>query len=135
MRRLKAARDVRPLWRISAQHKEAVVSSTSGFVSGRWSRRGVIRLLSGSAMGVAAASLDDDVLAAPFQAGSSSRAWPRGAIIRTVLKDVPPESLNVILFHEHVHIVASHGLQPLNAVVPGKGGLGMPNPTRDATED
>ena len=102
----------------------------------RWSRRGAMRVLCGGTLGVAVAtSSEEAVLAEPQQAPSASGGWPRGAIIRTVLEDVPPDSLNAILFHEHLHLVSSHGLQPLDAVVPGQGGLGMPNLTRDATED
>jgi phosphotriesterase-related protein len=102
----------------------------------RWNRRGAIRLLCGGALGVAVAtSFDEDVLVEPLQAAAASRGWPTGAIIRTVLKDVPPDSLSAILFHEHLHISSSHGLQPVNAVVRGQGGPGMPNLTRDATED
>ena len=105
-------------------------------VPGRWSRRGAIRVLCGGTLGAAAAaSLDEEVLAEPQQAASASGGWPRGAIIRTVLKDVQPDSLDVILFHEHLHLVSSHGLQPADAVVPGMGGPGMPSLTRDATED
>ena len=112
------------------------MSRSEDSVPARWSRRGAIRVLCGGTLGVAvAASSDETVLAEPQQAASASGGWPRGAIIRTVLKDVPPDSLNAILFHEHLHLFSSHGLQPADAVVPGMGGPGMPNPTRNHTED
>src|SRR3989442_11529579 len=59
-------------------------------------------------------------------AAQPRRAVVDGAIIRTVLRDVPPESLGVILFHEHFHLSSTAG---------NNGGPGAPQPTRHFTED
>jgi phosphotriesterase-related protein len=59
-------------------------------------------------------------------AGQQRRTVVTGAIIRTVLRDVPPESLGVILFHEHLHLSSTAG---------NNGGPGAPQPTRHFTED
>jgi phosphotriesterase-related protein len=58
---------------------------------------------------VAAASPHTELLAAAWQAGASNAnkvTFPKGAIIRTILKDVPPEALagGATLFHEHLSI-------------------------------
>src|SRR3954465_13315054 len=59
-----------------------------------WTRRGAIGLLG---MGVAAAALPEFASAAPV-------TFPKGAVIRTVLKDYAPEELGggATLFHAHV---------------------------------
>ncbi|PYR47258.1 MAG: hypothetical protein DMF89_19435 [Acidobacteria bacterium] len=58
-----------------------------------WTRREVLGALG---MGVAAAALPDVVSAAP--------TFPKGAVIRTILKDYAPEELagGATLFHEHM---------------------------------
>ena len=58
-----------------------------------WTRREALELLG---MGVAAAALPMRLLAAP--------SFPKGAVIRTVLKDYAPEELagGATLFHEHM---------------------------------
>ena len=58
-----------------------------------WTRREALELLG---MGVAAAALPTRLLAAP--------SFPKGAVIRTVLKDYAPEELagGATLFHEHM---------------------------------
>jgi predicted metal-dependent phosphotriesterase family hydrolase len=76
--------------------------------SGLLNRRQMIGLLGVSA-GVGFFSGADraaSLLAAPFQgsSGGSPVTFPKGAIIRTILKDIPPESINgSILFHEHLN--------------------------------
>ena len=60
-------------------------------------RRDIIRLLGASAASVLAPSLG---------AAEISPRWPSGAIIRTVLKDLPPGALagGATLFHEHLSV-------------------------------
>jgi phosphotriesterase-related protein len=76
-------------------------------------RRQAIGLLgAGAGLGLLAAARPAvELLAASGQAaGSSARnvTFPKGAIIRTIFKDLPPEALNGnILFHEHLDGVYS----------------------------
>jgi phosphotriesterase-related protein len=71
------------------------------------SRRHVLRLI-GAGLGtglVSARQSDNRFLAAPLQASLTRRSpVPRGAIVRTVLKDLSPGALGdgAILFHEHL---------------------------------
>jgi phosphotriesterase-related protein len=67
-------------------------------------------------------------VAASWQAGGTSvrkATFPKGAIIRTLLKDLPPEALanGVTLFHEHL----SEDLPPLPGAPPKR----APSPTTD----
>lgn len=77
--------------------------------SGRLSRREVMRLLGvGGGFGLAS-TWRADLLAAPLQGAVSSgrplAGVPRGAIIRTLLKDLSPGAIGgVTLFHEHLSI-------------------------------
>jgi phosphotriesterase-related protein len=69
------------------------------------SRRQAVRLLGiGAGAGVLAGLDADFGLAA--QGGRGRASFPRGAIIRTILKDVPPEALagGATLFHEHLSL-------------------------------
>src|SRR4051794_28876133 len=61
--------------------------------SPRWTRREALGMLG---MGAVAAALPEFAVAAP--------TFPRGAIIRTILKDYAPEDLGggATLFHEHM---------------------------------
>jgi phosphotriesterase-related protein len=77
----------------------------------------------GAGVGVISTALRGswDLLAAATQSGAAraqNLQLPKGAIIRTILKDVPPESLGVILFHEHLSLSADY-FQKLRA---GRGG-------------
>src|SRR5258706_10980199 len=71
-------------------------------------RREAIGLLGGAAAaGVAGALGQNFTLSAAAQtarAGASTVRFPRGAIIRTLLKDMNPDSLGhgALLFHEHL---------------------------------
>jgi phosphotriesterase-related protein len=61
------------------------------------------------------------LLAAPSQAASGARrvTFPRGAIIRTILKDLSPEALKGdILFHEHLDGVYSRDTRQLKLPPP-----------------
>src|SRR6516162_218899 len=42
------------------------------------------------------------------ESGAAASQFPKGAIIRTVLKDLPPEALatGALLFHEHMSLAA-----------------------------
>lgn len=78
-------------------------------VFGQLSRRELMRLLGIGAGFRVVSTWSADLLAGPLQgAGPSGRPLagvPRGAIIRTLLKDLPPETLGgVTLFHEHLSI-------------------------------
>jgi len=53
-------------------------------------------------------------------------AFPKGAVIRTVLKDYAPRDLGVILFHEHLHMSSTLGM---------RGGPGVAQPTQHYSED
>ena len=72
--------------------------------SRRLSRRHAIRLLGfGSGLGLAAATRA--IAAPPLRAAAGQKPGiPKGAIIRTILKDVPPDRLGTgaTLMHEHV---------------------------------
>src|SRR5262245_21264360 len=90
-------------------------------------RRDALGLIGVSAaVGVMAARRGADRLfAAPFQAASAPRKAapiPRGAIIRTILKDVTPEALGTgaILFHEHMSLPRTffERMRPPNAPRP-----------------
>lgn len=89
-------------------------------------RRDMIRL-AGSVAGVGAvAALKGPhalMAAAPIATGVK---FPKGAIIRTILKDLPPEALGEILVHEHIQLSSTFGM---------KGGPGAPQPTQHFSED
>ena len=76
----------------------------------RWpalSRRDWMRLAgAGAALGILGRDLEIDAVEAAVQARATRLPLPRGAIIRTLLKDLPPEALSsgVTLFHEHLSI-------------------------------
>jgi phosphotriesterase-related protein len=63
-----------------------------------------------------------DVFAASSQAapGAAQVTFPRGAIVRTILKDVPPEALanGITLFHEHLDGVYSRETRQLKLPPP-----------------
>lgn len=90
------------------------------------SRRDVLRFLGNGAGAGLISVLPDDRSADPglLQATSSRRISPipRGAVIRTILKDVPPGALGngVILFHEHLSFASSffERMRPANAPRP-----------------
>ena len=76
--------------------------------SARLTRREAIGLLgAGAGVGLVAALQEKVGLAALGQRGATKVTFPRGAIIRTILKDVPPEALGggATLFHEHLSIM------------------------------
>jgi len=88
----------------------------------RFTRRDAIRLLSGGATGAVAAMNEPIAFAQPGAWATARRrsaaTFPKGAIIRTVLKDVPPEALGggATMWHEHV---ARNYSSPPPAVPPG----------------
>ncbi len=86
--------------------------------AGRLTRRGALGLIgAGAGLGlVSGFDRDTDLLASMFQAtGSrtSTTAFPRGAVIRTLLKDVSPEDLGngPVLFHEHLSMHYPPGIK------------------------
>jgi phosphotriesterase-related protein len=100
----------------------------SDFRSPRLSRRQMLGLL-GIGAGVAFPAVD--LLGAVAKAGSATAGkvtFPKGAVIRTLLKDVPPAALanGATLFHEHFSI----DLPPI-APRPADAPPLPPNPTKD----
>src|SRR6266446_5639674 len=82
--------------------------------SPRLSRRQAISLLgTGAGLGLfsAARPVASLLAASPWQAAGSRTkkvTFPKGAVIRTILRDLPPEALSgSILFHEHLDGVYS----------------------------
>ena len=99
--------------------------TTTNARSARMSRRRAIRLLGfGSGLGLfSAATRPASLLAVPWQAapsGARKIAFPRNAIIRTILKDLPPEALanGAVLFHEHLDGVYSRDSRQLKLPPP-----------------
>ena len=91
--------------------------------STRLTRRQAISLLgAGAGLGLFSdATSGATLLAAPWQAPSGAKrvTFPRGAIIRTILKDLSPEALNGnILFHEHLDGVYSRDSRQLKLPPP-----------------
>ena len=91
----------------------------------RMSRRRAVTLLGvGAGFGFfSAAKPAARLLAAPWQAaaaGTRKVTFPRGAIIRTILKDLPPEALanGSTLFHEHLDGVYSRDTRQLKLPPP-----------------
>src|SRR5712691_12921898 len=93
----------------------------------RFSRRDAIRVLAaGTGLGAVSALTGGSDLVSGLQrtggSGSLTRRLPRGSIVRTLLRDVPPEALGTgaVLFHEHLSInlaalgrCGRHGAPPL----------------------
>jgi predicted metal-dependent phosphotriesterase family hydrolase len=83
-------------------------------LSRRLSRREAISLL-GVAAGLVTGWRQGSNLAAVFAQGASSRVtFPKGAIIRTILKDIPPEALGTgaTLFHDHISMSSPRPYAP-----------------------
>jgi phosphotriesterase-related protein len=74
----------------------------------QWTRRDALRLIgSGAGIGVAGVLQEETSLLAWLQRGGGQNVrFPRGAVIRTLLKDLPPDALSSgpTLFHEHLSI-------------------------------
>lgn len=90
---------------------------------GRFTRRRALGLLvSGAGLPFFSdAKVGGLLLSAPSQAASGARriAFPKGAIIRTILKDLSPEALKGdILFHEHLDGVYSRDTRQLELPPP-----------------
>jgi phosphotriesterase-related protein len=104
----------------------------TGFRPPALTRREALNLLGIGGLGlVSAAQSSSRVFAASWQAtGSRARrvTFPKGAVIRTILKDIPPETLTsgATLFHEHFSI----DLPPVNPPPPNAPPP-APNPTKD----
>jgi phosphotriesterase-related protein len=98
----------------------------------RLNRREVLGLLGGLVgIGVGSSDISASLFSGPVstaagQAAAKGPSFSKGAIIRTILKDMPPESLGEILVHEHLELSSSFGL---------KGGPGAPQPTQHFSED
>jgi phosphotriesterase-related protein len=99
----------------SVNQRDSSVNAMIELLSGRISRRSFVKNLSlaagvlgvGSRISVFADVGDDPVqVLAPRQTGAGPHmpVFPRGAIIRTLLKDVPPAAFppGAVLFHEHL---------------------------------
>jgi len=93
--------------------------------SARFNRRQAIKLLGvGAGVGLcSAARAAASPLAAPWQAATSGPGpvtFPRGAIVRTILRDLPPDALanGSTLFHEHLDGVYSRDSRQLKLPPP-----------------
>jgi phosphotriesterase-related protein len=85
------------------------MSPNDYFSSTRLTRRDTIRLLAGFA-GVGAA-VGRQGPGNPLPSGTLMAAQlPKGGIIRTALKDMPPESLGQILVHEHIQATSIYAV-------------------------
>lgn len=104
------------------------MGTSDGFGSMQLKRRDAIRLLGGAAgVGALAAFTDVGDLFDGVSLGAADTVkFAKGAIIRTILKDYPPEQLGVILVHEHMELSSTFGL---------KGGPAAPQPTKHFSED
>ena len=71
----------------------------------RWSRREALGILGAGAAAMALPTTG---------AGAKSPTFPKGAIVRTILKDVPPAKLGngATLFHEHLSMTTPYPYQP-----------------------
>jgi len=82
----------------------------------RLTRREAINLLgAGAGLGfVTAFHQESDLLAASAQAASTKVTFPKGAIVRTILKDVSPDALGsgATLFHDHVSLSSPRPYAP-----------------------
>src|SRR4051812_24397252 len=78
------------------------------YATRRWNRREMMRLLGvGAASALVAPSIGADLLArGQAAAAKGTITFPKGAVIRTILKDLRPEDVTsgAILFHEHVSL-------------------------------
>src|SRR5262249_38628989 len=89
-------------------------------------RRSVLRLIgAGAGAGLATAIAPDEGILSALRQGAPTQRMapvPRGAIIRTILKDLPPGALGdgAILFHEHLSFGADffERMRPQNAPRP-----------------
>lgn len=90
----------------------------SSSVSLRFTRRDVLKFL-GCSAGSAAHWCD---------ANGETVAFPKGAIIRTVLKDYAPEDLggSAVLFHEHLQLAADFGARFAAATAAARAANGLP---------
>src|SRR5215468_10898921 len=84
----------------------------------RLSRRQVLEILG---MGAAAAALPKSVFA-------QTPAFPKGAIIRTLLKDYAPEDLagGATLFHEHMQLATDFNAKFAAATAAARAANGLP---------
>src|SRR5713226_545541 len=91
-------------------------------------RRDVLRLMGGAAGLGAFGTLGNvsDLFDTASLTAAADIKFPKGAVIRTILKDYAPESLGVILFHEHIQLSSTFGI---------KGGPGVAQPTKHYSED
>jgi phosphotriesterase-related protein len=87
---------------------------------GRLTRREALAILGAGAGLVVLPELDGTSAIASAQRGGSTRVtFPKGAVIRTLFKDVPPDQLTgTILFHEHLSIDLPAFGRPANAPPP-----------------
>ncbi|PYR36666.1 MAG: hypothetical protein DMF90_09355 [Acidobacteria bacterium] len=109
------------IWPFSAASKSTVLrpSATGRSImdnrSRQLSRRDALSLLGGGAgVGFVAAFRQEAVLTAFAQTVSSKATFPKGAIIRTVLKDLSPTALGTgaTLFHDHISLSSPRPYAP-----------------------
>src|SRR5712691_9327704 len=94
----------------------------TGMHPARPTRRQALTFLgAGAGLHLLRAQLEALPLARPLQSRAPARSvtFPKGAIIRTILKDLSPETLNGdILFHEHLDGVYSRDTRQLKLPPP-----------------
>src|ERR1700674_2501918 len=90
----------------------------SKFLSQRLNRRQVFKVLG---MGAAAAALPKGVFA-------QTPVFPKGAIIRTILRDYAPEELagGATLFHEHMQLAPEFNAKFAAATAAARAANGLP---------
>ena len=88
-----------------------------------WSRREAMRILGLGGAGLAAACGRPPETAPPTESAAPvGPSFPEGAIVRTILEDVPPDRLShgAVLFHEHMSLDLAFWDRLLGADNPGR---------------
>jgi phosphotriesterase-related protein len=114
---------------VAHRPEEHIMRTRSSGHPWTFSRRQALSLLgAGAGAGLASAwTADAGWFMQSWQAAAGPRRLqlPKGAIIRTILKDVPPEAITgATLFHEHLSIDMSIITNPGRFAIPPKAGQG-----------
>src|SRR5438876_9625438 len=90
----------------------------TNFLSQHWTRRQALEVLG---IGAAAAALPRSMFA-------QASAFPKGAIIRTILRDYAPEELagGATLFHEHMQLAPDFNAKFTAATAAARAANGLP---------
>src|SRR5689334_11520777 len=103
---------------INSHFSSTILPTMTNFISQPMTRRQALNVLGISA---AAAAFPKDVLA-------QTPAYPKGAIIRTILKDYAPEELagGATLFHEHMQLAPDFNAKFTAATAAVRAANGLP---------